>query len=139
MLQSLCKIPENRQMVLMFKPFDYPDFQRFLYGESWKPSDYFEQTQLKIARFARLISKMILFVLSSDTMLQGKKFHFAFMKVLKEVVSLEGFVAMASVSLSLDKSGSSLLWGQSQSFLNEEMSNKSSISVVSSKPLQTLS
>ena len=57
-------------MVLMFQSFDFTDFERFLYGESWNTSDFFEQTYLKIARFARLNPEMRLFWEFSNTVLK---------------------------------------------------------------------
>ena len=48
-------------MAFMFEPYDFTDFKRFLYDESPKTSDFFEQTCFKIPRFARLDPKIILF------------------------------------------------------------------------------
>ena len=48
-------------MVFMFLFPDFPDFERFLYDKSRQTSDFFEETPLKIPRFARLDPKIILF------------------------------------------------------------------------------
>ena len=45
-------------MAFKFSSSDFPDFERFLYDKSRKTSDFFEQTCLKIARFARLGYKL---------------------------------------------------------------------------------
>ena len=45
-------------MVLMIHDSDLSDFQRFLYDKTHQISDFFEETLLKIARFARLDLEM---------------------------------------------------------------------------------
>ena len=40
-------------MVLMIHVYDLSDFQRFPYDKTHQISDFFEDTFLKIARFAR--------------------------------------------------------------------------------------
>ena len=45
-------------MVFMFHFSDLSDFTRFLYVKLHQKSDFFEETLLKIARFARLDLEM---------------------------------------------------------------------------------
>ena len=42
-------------MVFMYYVFDLSDFRRFLYDKTHQNSDFFEETLLKIARFARFL------------------------------------------------------------------------------------
>ena len=53
-------------MVFMYFVFDLSDFRRFLYDKTHQNPDFFEETLLKIARFARffgvIFNHCVLFV-----------------------------------------------------------------------------